>query len=242
MDSHFENEEVHSRYASQLAVSGFSAVHQQKLRRAKVLLLGSGPVVRAAAQGLIVSGIGALKIIDHHLAALNCLRTELDGGGDCQIAYQLIESLSSSSSELESQVAVCDLVIDVLHDWQEKLSLSDLCMASGKPLLHCGGAGMRFQLFCMVPGKSCCLRCLLASLGLEDAIGSRESQGVLESLAGIIGNSLALGAVKIISAFGASQGNELIKIDGLSGELEVLRGFDPVSDCPDCGIVRRKTK
>ncbi|MBA4078707.1 MAG: hypothetical protein C0508_27005 [Cyanobacteria bacterium PR.023] len=242
MDSQFDNEEVHSRYAGQLAVSGFSAVHQQKLKRAKVLLLGSGPVVRAAAQGLIVSGIGALKIIDNRLAALNSLRTQLDGLGDCQIAYQLIESLSSSSAELELQVASCDLVIDVLHDWQEKLSLSDLCMASGKPLLHCGGAGMRFQLFCMVPGKSCCLRCLLASLGLEDAIGSRESQGVLESLAGIIGNSLALGAVKIISAFGASQGNELIKIDGLSGELEVLRGFDPVSDCPDCGIVRRKSK
>ena len=70
MDSQFDNEEVLARYAGQLAVSGFSAVHQQKLRRAKVLLLGSGPVVRAAAQGLIVSGIGALKIIDNRLAAL----------------------------------------------------------------------------------------------------------------------------------------------------------------------------
>ncbi len=238
MDSQFDNEEAHSRYAGQLAVRGFSPTHQEKLRRARVLLTGGGSVVRAAAQGLIASGVGALKIIDSRLAALNSLRTQLDNTGDCQLTYQLVESLSTL--ELESQVADCDLVIDVLDDWQEKLSLSDLCMAGRKPLLHCGGAGMRFQLFCMLPGKSCCLRCLLASLGIEDSIANRQSQGILESLAGIIGNSLALGAVKVISGFGASQNNELIKIDGLSGEPEVLRGFDPVSDCPDCGIVRRK--
>lgn len=239
MDSQFDNEEEHSRYAGQLSVSGFSAAHQQKLLQAKVLLMGSGSVVCAAAHGLVASGVGALKIVDSHLAGLNSLRTSLAMDGDCQITYQLVES-HSATSELESQVAASDLVIEVLHDWQEKLSLSDLCMASRKPLLHCGGAGMRFQLFCMLPGKSCCLRCLLASLGLEDSIGSREAQGVLESLAGVIGNSLALGAVKILSGFGASQSNELIKIDGLSGELEVLRGFDPVSDCPDCGVVRGK--
>lgn len=241
MDSQFDNERERSRYAGQLAVSGFSQAHQQKLLQSKVLLMGSGSVVRATANGLIASGIGALKIIDSHLAGLNCLRSELVNLGDCQISYQLVES-ASATGDLESQVAESDLVIDVLTDWQEKLSLSDQCMASRKPLLHCGGAGMRFQLFCMLPGKSCCLRCLLASLGLEDSIGSRNVDGVLESLAGIIGNSLALGAVKVLSSFGASQSNELIKIDGLSGELEVLRGFDPVSDCPDCGVVRGKLK
>lgn len=239
MDSQFDNEEERlSHYAGQLSVSGFNAIHQLKLLRAKVLLLGSGSIACAAAHGLVASGVGSIKIIDSHLAGLNLLRTNLESAGDCQITYQLVESLSSL--ELESQVADCDLVIDVLDDWQEKLCLSDLCMASRKPLLHCGGSGMRFQLFCMLPGKSCCLRCLLASLGLEDSIASRQSQGILESLAGIIGHSLALGAVKVISAFGASQSNELIKIDGLSGELDVLRGFDPVNDCPDCGVVRRK--
>jgi molybdopterin/thiamine biosynthesis adenylyltransferase len=40
MDSQFDNEEEHSRYAGQLSVSGFSAVHQQKLLQAKVLLDG----------------------------------------------------------------------------------------------------------------------------------------------------------------------------------------------------------
>jgi len=50
-----------------------------------------------------------------------------------------------------------------------------------------------------------------------------------------MGNALALAAVKVITGFGASQANEIIKIDGLSGELEVLRGFDAVRDCPDCG-------
>ncbi|CAN5438105.1 hypothetical protein BH11CYA1_BH11CYA1_37160 [soil metagenome] len=233
-----DSEDRFSRYTGQLSVSGFSKQHQQKLFQSKVLLLGSGSLVRAATNGLIASGLGSIKIIDTHLAGLNSLRTQIDTTSDCQISFQLVESLAAC--DLESPVGENDLVIEVLPDWQDKLNLSDLCMASRKPLLHCGGTGMRFQLFCMLPGKSCCLRCLLATLGLEDSIGSRATEGVLESFSGIIGNSLALGAVKILSAFGASQSNELIKIDGLSGELDVLRGFDPVSDCPDCGVVRGK--
>jgi len=236
-------DENFSRHANQIAVSGFGIASQRKLQASRVLILGSGPVALALSGSLLHSGIGTIKIIDSNLAKLNSLRYHLDDlnstkkDGDtvclCQISYQLVESMAVC--DLESLVNSSDLVVEVLTDWQEKLSLSDVCMSARRPLLHCGGSGMRFQLFAMVPGQSCCLRCLLASLGLEDAIGGQSEQAILTPLAGLIGNALSLAAVKMLSGFGASQSNEIIKIDGLSGELEVLRGFDFVRDCPDCG-------
>ncbi len=235
------DDESFSRHANQIAVSGFGIAGQKKLKQGRVLVLGNGPVVLALCASLVDAGIGSIKIIGSNLTQLNHLRCHLDKADscqadcqpDCHIEYQLVESMAVC--DLESLVKESDLVVEVLDDWQDKLSLSDVCMAARCALLHCGWSGVRFQLFAMVPGQSSCLRCLLASLGLEDAIGGQSEQAVLTPLAGLIGNALALAAVKIISGFGASQSNEIIKIDGLSGELEVLRGFDSVRDCPDCG-------
>ncbi len=231
------DDESFSRHANQIAVSGFGIASQKKLKQGRILVLGDGPVVLALCASLVDSGIGSIKIIGSNLTQLNSLRCHLDKLDGCQtnskIDYQLVEAMAVC--DLESLVKESDLVVEVLDDWQDKLGLSDVCMAARRALLHCGGSGVRFQLFAMVPGQSSCLRCLLASLGLEDAIGGQSEQAILTPLAGLLGNALSLAAVKIISGFGASQSNEIIKIDGLSGELEVLRGFDSVRDCPDCG-------
>lgn len=202
-------------FAAQLAVPGFSQEGQSRLRQAAVLVLGSGTIAAVTVQALRASGFENVAI---------------NGDTGC----------SAGDGELENAVNKSVLIIDLLDDWQDKLVLSDLCMSLSRPLLHCSGSDSRYQLFCMVPGKSSCLRCLLATLGLEDSIEARGRRDILISLAGLIGNALALSAVKIVSKFGASQSNELIKIDALSGEIEVVRGFDPVSDCPDCGVIRRR--
>lgn len=81
-----------------------------------------------------------------------------------------------------------------------------------------------------------CLRCLLVELEMEDY--PREASTPLSSLPSldsIVGGFQSLEVIKLLSGFGVSQGNELMQFDGLSGELEVLRGLDPRSDCPDCG-------
>jgi len=180
-DGDNQGEKVFSRHANQIAVGGFGLAGQEKLWQARILVMGSGPVALALCRSMEECGIGAIKIVDSHLAALNSLRSALNfAHSSSRISYQLIESMADF--DLESLVSESGLVVDLLDDWQEKLNLSDICMSSRRALLHCAGSGMRFQLFSMVPGQSCCLRCLLASLGLEDAIGGQSEKAILTLL------------------------------------------------------------
>jgi molybdopterin/thiamine biosynthesis adenylyltransferase len=227
---------------------GLSQEQIGRLEAAHVLIAGGGAIAEACARSLIASSVGSIQLACNDLARLSLLRQKLAdenhaeaspnslNGRTC-LTFQLVESFDMAQAEALIKGNL--LVIDLLDDWQSKLLVSDLCMALRRPLLHCAVAAMRVQLFMMQPAKSCCLRCLLAALGIEDTIMEAGVQAAFPAFNGLVGNALALAAVKLISGFGASQSNELIKLDCLSGELEVLRGFDPVADCPDCGTIRR---
>lgn len=220
--------------------SGLSREQQEKLQAAHVLVLGAGAVAGACVENLLDSRIGSIQLACSELPRLSQLRQRLaqgEGEQNSRLQFQLVESFDMASAEALIKNNL--LVIDMLDDWQSKLLVSDLCMSLRRPLLHCAIASMRVQLFLMQPAKSCCLRCLLAALGIEDTIMEEGAQAAFPAFNKFVGASLALAAVKLISGFGASQSNELIKIDALSGEIEVLRGFDPVADCPDCGTIRR---
>lgn len=199
-----------------------------KLAHARVLVLGHGGIAGYCVESLAASGIGTIVTAD-----LGACPNDFS----CDVTVVNLENFDIAS--VEPLIKASSLVIDILNDWQMKLLVSDLCMSSYRPLLHGACASMRSQLFLMQPGRSCCLRCLLAALGIEDTIMEAGAESAFPAFNGLIGNALALAAIKQLSGLGASQSNELIKLDCLSGELEVLRGFDPVADCPDCGTIRR---
>ncbi len=224
------------RYARQLALPGFAKYRQQKLFAGRVLVLGAGAIARTLAMNLVQSGVGQVKIVSPSLSDLSGSRNFLATveNPDSKLTYQLVgEPLTGYLEEL---ISLFDVVVDAACDWQIKLLASDLVMRANRPLVHAHTDGLRCHVYCMVPGRSMCLRCLLVELEMEDypREGSNHASS-LPSLDSIVGGFQSLEVIKLLSGFGVSQGNELMQFDGLSGELEVLRGLDPRSDCPDCG-------
>lgn len=140
-----------------------------------------------------------------------------------------------NSADAEALFRQVDAVIDGLNNWQHKLVASDLCMQLGKPLIHAGGAGFRYQVYTMAPPKSACLRCVFPEVGMDDVPLTPTDANTLSPVAAMVGALQALEAIKIVAKLGATQGNELWKFDWLSGEFETIRGLDPRFDCPDCG-------
>lgn len=139
----------------------------------------------------------------------------------------------------EKVIGNFDVVVDGLIDWQLKLVASDACMRLAKPLIHAGGEGFRYQLYTMRPGLSACLRCVFPRIGIDDFPKTQDEDALFPPVQGVLGAMQALEAAKLAANFGASQGNELLKFDFLSGEMEMVTGLDAVADCPDCGNRRR---
>ena len=230
------------RYGEQLKLSGFSRASQINLEKGRALLCGGGTITQVVALNLLNVGFGAIKIAATELAKLNSSKTfltSLVNFPNSELTFELVERYPLGDEDRSRGLLKdCHIVVDGLSDWNEKLELSDMCMQLRRPLVHAGGGGLRYQLFSMVPGRSACLRCLLTMVDMEDFSRIRKEEGSLYAMDSLVASYLALEVVKIVGKVGASQGNELFKIDGLSGEMEVLRGMDANKDCPDCGNLR----
>jgi adenylyltransferase/sulfurtransferase len=138
-------------------------------------------------------------------------------------------------SNIEHAVRQSNVVIDVLSDWQKKVSLSDICMDCEKVLIHSGITGFRFQIFTMIPGRSACLRCALPLAGIDEVPLQPSQEQTIDCVTELVAAWQSLEAIKYLSTIGIIQGNELFKFDCLSGEFEIIRGLDANPDCPDCG-------
>jgi adenylyltransferase/sulfurtransferase len=216
---------------------------QARLLRGKVVVLGNFGTGTVAAKVLCQAGIGQLTLVDLSPKQLakssRSIKDRNQVAGDTEITLKAIALTDSKTEELLRQN---NLAIDALEDWQEKLTLSDMCMSTRTPLIHTGVAGFRYQLFSMLPGKSACLRCALPLAGIDDVPREPLKLGKVGAVLEMAGAWQAIEAIKLIAKVGATQGNELFKFDCLSGEFEIIRGLDPQSDCPDCGGRKRTAK
>ncbi len=231
-----------NRFSEQLKLSGFAEDNQRRLADGRVIICGAGTVAQVVALNLLNVGLGSVKIVASELSSINSLASALapcQALSDTNLSFELISPCPIGAEDKAQELLKhCQIVVDGLRSWQDKLELSDICMQFRKPLVHAGGGGLRYQLFTMVPGRSACLRCLLSMIDMEDFTHTRKEEGSLYAMDSLVGSYMALEVVKLVGKVGASQANELFKIDGLSGEMEVIRGLDRNDDCPDCGKLR----
>lgn len=223
-----------------MAVSPISEAAQHRLASGRVIIMGVLGCGAVAARHLAESGVGQIELLDEDPKALSALYRSLTELPARSSATQIsCKAWRFDGHEAEKILMDTDVIIDGLSNWQDKLIASDVCMMIKKPLVHAGGSGFRFQVFTMVPARSACLRCVFPLIGIDEVPFGPVETTSLGPVIDIVGSLQALSAIKLISHFGASQGNELLKIDSLSGEFEVVRGLDPRPDCPDCGRLMR---
>ncbi len=216
----------------QLALPGMSTDVLSRLSAGSVLVAGVQSSGLVAAKYLVEAGVGKVWLVDEDPKALSSAYKSVEGLSESEV---ICRAWKVDGHDAESIFSESDVVIDGLSNWQEKLLVSDVCMHIGKPLVHAGGSGFRYQLFTMCPSRSACLRCAFPLAGIDDVPLQPPEHKSIATVLGIIGAWQALEAIKLIAKIGAIQGNELTKIDWLSGEFETIRGLDPRKDCPDCG-------
>jgi Dinucleotide-utilizing enzymes involved in molybdopterin and thiamine biosynthesis family 2 len=239
------------RYGRHLVLSEVGTTGQQKLKNARVLLIGAGGLGSPAALYLAAAGIGTLGLVDFDVVDETNLqrqvlhgtkdigRLKLDSAADRIKDINPFVQVERFDTALTSQNALeiakdYDVILDGTDNFPTRYLVNDTCVILGKP--NAFGSVLRFEgqasVFAAENGP--CYRCLFREPPPAGLVPSCAEAGVLGVLPGLVGTIQATEAIKLILGEGNPLIGRLLLIDALTMEFRtiVLRK-DP--ECPACG-------
>jgi molybdopterin/thiamine biosynthesis adenylyltransferase len=236
------------RYARHLVLPQFGGLGQQRLKAAKVAVVGAGGIGVAVIPALVGAGVGQLTIIDDDRIDLSNLQrqslyaTAQVGMGKALVAAQwalarnphvevnaVAERVTTESARtfLDGH----DLVIDGTDNFATRLVVGDCCVGADLPLLS--AAAQQFQGQVGLYTAQPCYRCFVGDAFDADDCDTCAELGVLGAMTGAVGNYAALLAIRYLAGM-ADDRNALHLFDGLKLEWRKIRLL-PDSSCRTCG-------
>ncbi|WP_199229217.1 HesA/MoeB/ThiF family protein [Caulobacter endophyticus] len=242
----FSEREV-ERYARHLVLREIGGPGQQKLKAARVLIVGAGGLGAPAALYLAAAGVGTIGIADADTVSLSNLQRQVLYA-EADVGKPKVEAAAAHLAALNPNVAVVphpvwldeanareivrgyDIVLDGTDDFSTRFAVSDACLAQGKVLVS-GALGRWTGQVGVFHGQPC-YRCLVPEVPPDAETCALV--GVVGALAGVIGSMMALEAVKVITGAGKPLDGRLLIYDALAAETRTVRiGADPA--CTACG-------
>jgi adenylyltransferase/sulfurtransferase len=239
------------RYARHLVLPEVGAAGQERLRAARVLIVGVGGLGSPAALYLAAAGVGTLGLVDFDAVEESNLQRQVlfaqsdVGRPKLQAAVARLRAANSNlvveahSLRLDRHNALdlvrrYDLVIDGSDNLPTRYLTSDACVLAGRPDVY--GSVFRFegQMSVFWGERGPCYRCLFPEPPPPSLVPSCADAGVMGVLPGIIGMLQANEAIKWILGAGELAIGRLVLFDALAMRFRELRlAKDP--DCPICG-------
>ena len=243
-----------SRYSRHLIMPEVGVEGQEKLLKAKILLIGAGGLGSPLALYLSAAGVGELTLVDfdrvdesnlqrqviHFTSDVGKLKVESakekikEINPYCKVNTIVARMTSDNAMDI---VRGHDIVIDGTDNFPTRYLMNDACILSGKPNIY--GSIFRFegQATVFYPGKGPCYRCLYPEPPPPGAVPSCAEGGVLGILPGIIGLVQATEAIKIILGKGSLLIGRLMLFNAMEMKFrEVKIRQNP--ECPICGTNR----
>lgn len=211
---------------------------QQKLKAARVLVIGAGGLGCPILQYLNATGIGSLGIAEFDVVeATNLHRQILYGPLDIgrKKAAVAIEKLAAQNPfttyrlhdvlvdehNVSSLIADYDLVIDGCDNFDTRYIINDACVASGKPLVYGSILDYQGQVAVFNNKGSKNLRDIFPEPPAPGTVPACSENGVLGTVPGIIGTIMAQMAINVILQR-SSYENQLVLFDVGTMERTVL--------------------
>lgn len=250
--SELKNEDL-QRYSRQIMLEEIGFIGLEKLRKAKVCVVGVGGIGNPVVTQLTAMGIGKLKIVDRDIIEISNLHrqhlyTENDlGKVKVEAAKERLEKINSSVEiealpnsvtkyTAESIISGYDIVVDALDSIDARYALNDACIKLNIPLIYAGALGMLGSVCTIIPNKTACLRCIFPALA-EDDMPTCSTEGVHPSILYLVGGIQVSEVVKIILGEKPTLENKLIYLDLNDLSLEKITVFRQ-EECPSCGTKR----
>jgi adenylyltransferase/sulfurtransferase len=242
--------EERARYQRHLSLEEVGVAGQERLKAARVLVIGAGGLGSPSALYLAASGIGTLGIVDcDRVEVSNLQRQVLFDSEDvarpkAAVARERLLALNPSievvAHDLELRAANVREVLagyDVILDGTDRLAtrylVNDACVLLGKPLVSAAIHRFEGQVMTYVPGRGPCYRCLYADVP-EGLVPNCADAGVLGVLPGVLGAVQATEAIKLVLGAGEPLVGRLLVYDALEMRFHEF-AFSRRKDCAVCG-------
>jgi len=252
------DDEFIDRYARHLSMPEVGLSGQQRLARARVLLVGAGGLGSPSAFYLAAAGVGSLRLVDDDVVERSNLQRQILHAeadiGRAKVASaadrlgalnprihleQVQERLTSAN--VERLLDGVDVVLDGADNFPVRYLLNDACVKLGLPLVY--AAVHRFEGQVSVfdagrqRGEAPCYRCLFPTPPPPEAAPNCSEAGVLGVLPGTLGMLQATEAIKLLLGLGTPLTGRLLQFDALSMRFRDIQ-LSPDPDCPVCAAGR----
>jgi adenylyltransferase/sulfurtransferase len=244
------NEEI-SRYSRHLLLPEIGVQGQEKLKAAKVLIVGTGGLGAPLALYLAAAGVGTIGLVDFDVVDESNLQRQIIhstrdvGRPKVASAKDRIKGINphvnvvTHNAMLTSENALeifadYDIIADGTDNFQTRYLVNDACVFLGK--INVYGSVFQFEGQASVFGAKDgpCYRCLYPSPPPPGLVPSCAEGGVMGVLPGIIGTIQAAEAIKLIVGGAKPLVGRLLIFDAWRMSFRELK-LEKNPDCPVCG-------
>lgn len=234
------------RYARHIVLPEIGGSGQQRLKRARVLVIGAGGLGSPVLLYLAAAGVGTLGIVeDDHVSRSNLQRQILHDtarvgeakGASARASLQRVNpnvvvdlhNLRLTTESAAGLVAAYDVVVDGSDNFATRYAVADACAEAQRPLVH--GAVGRFDgsITVLKPFERDAegrlfpsYRDLFPEPPPPGLVPSCAEAGVVGALTGVIGTLQAMEAIKLITGIGEPLVGRLLLYDGLGARFDTV--------------------
>ena len=242
------------RYARHIMLPEVGGVGQERLLRARVLVVGAGGLGSPLLLYLAAAGIGTLGVVDPDVVDLSNLQRQVIHDG-ASLGRPKVESAAARIRAINPDVRVeahqtkltaanalelisgYDVVADGTDNFTARFLINDACFLARKPLVSAAILRFEGQISTFKPHAGPahpCYRCLFPEPPPPGLVPTCAEGGVFGALAGSVGSLQSVEVLKEVLGIGASLSGHLLLIDCLGATFRKIKvPRDP--ECRLCG-------
>ena len=235
------------RYARHIVLPEIGGAGQQKLKRAKVLVVGAGGLGAPVLQYLAAAGVGTLGIVDDDVVSLSNLQRQIIhsssavGQFKVESAAQAISAINQhvevwthrtrlDASNAEALISQYDIVADGSDNFDTRYIVADTAGQLKKPLVTAAVGRFDGSLTVLKPwetdksgAQNPSYRDIFPAPPPDGTVPSCAEAGVVGALTGVMGTLQAMEVIKLITGAGELLIGRLLLFDALAGRFDTVR-------------------
>jgi molybdopterin/thiamine biosynthesis adenylyltransferase len=240
------------RYSRQVLFHGIGAAGQQRLRAARIAIVGCGATGSAAAGLLARAGVGTLRIIDRdYVEPSNLQRQSLfdesDAAESLPKAIAAARKIAAFNAEITVEPHVADLtpgnieellagaqlILDGTDNFETRYLINDYAVRERVPWIYSAAVGSYGVSMNVLPGETACLACVFPEAP-RGSFETCDTAGILNSAAAAVAAIAATEALKFLVGARPAMRPTLLSFDlwrNDRSEISVQRARE---DCRAC--------